>query len=142
MGFEKTRRPSLVNKVDQNAALVAETAARVAANLLKLDRDQALNSKAVDYTLLLTDVNKVIQFTKATAQVLTVPLNAAVAFPIGTVTPIIQTGAGSVTVAGDIGVTVSKLAAKTLVVGGQYGEAKLRKIAADVWLLTGDLVAA
>ncbi len=76
----------------------------------------------------------------ATAFTLTVPAFATIAFPVGTVIEVAQIGAGLVTVAAADGVTLGEVAA-TLNALGQYAVITLRKIAADTWLVNGDLAA-
>lgn len=52
------------------------------------------------YTLVLTDAGKTVTVSNASAQNLTVPLNASVAFPTGTLIRIVNIGAGTWTLAG------------------------------------------
>lgn len=87
------------------------------------------------------DWNGHIRTTSGSATALTVPLNATVAFPIGTVVTHSAYGAGAVTLTPADGVTLNKMASKTLVVS-RYGEVKLRKVGTNEWDVTGDLVAA
>jgi len=88
------------------------------------------------YTLVLTDKNKVVKCDYATAFTLTVPPNADVAFPIGTVIIIEQWGAGQVTVAEGAEVTVNSYL-DYLSLKGIYATASLRKDAENVWILSG-----
>lgn len=97
------------------------------------------NSQADSYTLVLTDRGKMVECTKATANNLTVPLNSSVAFPIGTVIDILQTGAGQVTVVATGGVTIN--ATPGLKLRAQWSAATLIKRATDTWVLIGDLSA-
>jgi uncharacterized membrane protein len=96
------------------------------------------NNKVDDYTLLLADAGKVIEMNKGTAVTLTVPLNATAAFAIGTVIEVWQQGAGQVTVAAAVGVTI-RSAGGLLALAGQYSGAVLRKVGTNEWALTGDL---
>ena len=91
------------------------------------------------YTLVLTDVAKVISLTNAAAITLTVPTNATVAFPIGTQILLYQGGAGQVTVGG-AGVTLRSQGGK-LKIGGQYGVAGLLKVNTDEWVMFGNVTA-
>jgi hypothetical protein len=91
------------------------------------------------YTLALVDAGKLVTLSNAAAIALTVPTNASVAFPVGTIVDIAQIGAGSVTIAGDTGVTLNSRLGPDM--GGQYAVATLVKTATDTWLLAGDLVA-
>ncbi|AOE45030.1 minor tail protein [Gordonia phage Zirinka] len=98
----------------------------------------AINAQAGAYTLVATDANKAVEVTSATAVNVTIPTNASVAFPIGTVIEVDQMGAGKVTIVGASGVTVQSAVA-TPTSRAQYSALVLRKRAADLWLVTGDL---
>ena len=91
------------------------------------------------YTLTLADTNKFITFSNAGAISLTVPTNAAVAYPIGSSIKFAQIGAGQVTVVAASGVTVS--ADPGLKIAARYGGAELVKLATNTWLLVGRLSA-
>ena len=91
------------------------------------------------YTLVLTDAGKLITLSNASAITLTVPLASSVGYAIGTSIDMVQIGAGQVTVAGAVGVTVS--ATPGLKFRAQYSAATLLKIAANTWILVGDLSA-
>lgn len=86
--------------------------------------------------------DKVISRTNAGAQTVTVPANATTAFPVGTQILVEQSSAGALTIAAAGGVTLNKLASKTLVAAGQFAMVRLTKIAANVWNVSGDLTAA
>jgi hypothetical protein len=91
------------------------------------------------YTLVLLDDGKFIELNSASANILTVPLNSSVAFPIGTQVNIIQTGTGQVTIAGAVGVTVN--GTPGLKLRAQWSAATLYKRATDTWVLIGDIAA-
>lgn len=95
------------------------------------------SSKTASYTLALSDSGELVEFNSATAVTCTVPLNSAVAFPVGTVISISQYGAGQVTIAATGGVTIRTPVSLTTRV--QYSEVSLRKRATDEWILSGDL---
>lgn len=90
------------------------------------------------YTLVLTDVAKVISLTNAAAITLTVPTNASVAFPLGTQILLYQGGAGQVTISSSA--TIRSQGAK-LKLSGQYAVAGLLKVATDEWVAFGNLAA-
>jgi hypothetical protein len=90
------------------------------------------------YTLVLTDVAKVISLTNASAITLTVPTNASVAFPIGTQILLYQGGAGQVTISSSA--TIRSHGSK-LKINGQYAVAGLIKLATDEWVAFGNLSA-
>jgi len=92
------------------------------------------------YTLVLGDAGKFITFTNAAAITVTVPTNASVAFPIGTVIGFQQGGAGQVTFSGAVPPTL-KSADNAYTTVKLYSVGCLVKIASDVWALGGDLEA-
>lgn len=101
-----------------------------------------VSSQTANFTLALTDAGSLIRANHATVAITaTIPLNATVAFPVGTVVEIEQSGVVAVTVAGAFGVTVNVAATKTLVSAVRYGVIKLIKVSADGWTVVGDLAA-
>jgi hypothetical protein len=90
------------------------------------------------YTLVLTDVAKVISLTNAAAITLTVPTNASVAFPIGTQILLYQGGAGQVTISSSA--TIRSQGSK-LKLYAQYAVGGLLKVATDEWVAFGNLAA-
>ena len=91
------------------------------------------------YTLVLTDGNgKLIDMNRATAQTLTVPTNASVAFAVGTQILIRQKGAGQVTIAPAGGVTLNLTNSENKT-RKQNSVAGLIKLATDTWVACGDL---
>lgn len=90
-------------------------------------------------TLAITDANDYIRFTSSSDTILTVPLNSAVAFDIGTKIDIFRAGAGNLTVAATGGVTINK--AEGLKIAAQYKGASLIKVGTDEWDLIGAIAA-
>jgi hypothetical protein len=101
--------------------------------------DTIINAQTASYTLVLTDKNKLVELSNASATTLTVPANTSVAFPVGARIDILQTGAGQITVAGAGGVTVN--GTPGLKLRAQWSAATLTKRATDTWVLIGDLSA-
>lgn len=103
--------------------------------------DLALNRpttiKTASYTPVIADANSLIQMDLAGANTFTLPLNATVAFAIGSRLRVFQRGAGVTTIAATAGVTI--LCARTLALRAQYSVVELIKVAADEWILSGDL---
>lgn len=97
----------------------------------------SINTQTASYTLVLADAGKIVEMNVAGANNLTVPTNASVAFPVGTIINLTQLGAGATTVVAAGGVTVS--CRLTLVMKGQYATAQLYKRATDTWILSGDM---
>jgi hypothetical protein len=92
------------------------------------------------YTLVAGDAGDLVTLTNASAITLTVPTNATVPFAIGTQITILQNGAGQVTVAGAVGVTLVATDSSTKL-RTQYAAATLIKIATNSWVLIGDITA-
>jgi hypothetical protein len=96
--------------------------------------------KTDSYTLSsLTERDSLIEVAKASATTITIPLNSAVAYPVGTSIDILQTSTGQVTIAGDAGVTVN--ATPGLKLRTQWSTATLFKRATNTWVVYGDLTA-
>jgi hypothetical protein len=99
--------------------------------------DMATNAQSASYTLVLSDKAKVVEMGVGSANNLTVPTNASVAFPVGTQIHIVQTGSGQTTVVAPSGGTVNT--ATTLKLRAQWSAATLIKRAENTWVLVGDL---
>jgi hypothetical protein len=97
-----------------------------------------IDEKSANYTLVLTDATKFIKMSVGTANTVTVPTNASVAFPIGTQIHIIQYGTGKTQVAG-AGVVIYSTPGNFL--RAQYSSATLLKCDTNIWMLMGDLSA-
>lgn len=93
------------------------------------------------YTFVLTDQNKLITASNASAQTYTIPLNSSVAYSVGSQINIIQIGAGQVTIQGTGGVTVASNAGTATApkLRVQYSAATLIKVATDTWYVVGDI---
>lgn len=96
------------------------------------------NRQTGNYTLVLTDLNKVVEMNVAGANTLTVPPNSSVAFPVGTVVEGVQWGAGQTTITPGAGVTIRASGGK-LKTTAQYSAFSLRKVATDEWHAAGEL---
>lgn len=111
----------------------------VDAQTIVLVNDQTGSS----YTLVLDDASKKVRMDNALSNTVTVPTNASVAYAIGTVIYIHQTGAGQTQVVPDVGVTINytqdsgfdedKLAA-------QNATCVIHQVATDEWDISGALV--
>jgi hypothetical protein len=91
------------------------------------------------YTPVLTDQYQVlVTRSNAGASTLTIPTNASVAFPVGTVITVLNKGAGAVTISGAGGVTVASAGATSASpVLNQYKSAALIQVAANFWYVVG-----
>lgn len=87
------------------------------------------------YTLALTDVGKVVEMNRASANTVTIPPNGTVAFPLNSVVDIVQYGAGQTTIAAGTGVTVRSAAG--LKIAAQYGGASAYKRGTNEWVVVG-----
>jgi hypothetical protein len=90
-------------------------------------------TRTANYTLALTDQGKVVPM-DGTDLELTVPTDAAVAFPVGSVVNVYNLNATDVEIKGDSGVTVRNDGDLA-----QYGEVSLRKRGTDEWVVAGNL---
>jgi hypothetical protein len=116
----------------------------------QLGGDLDLNGKAIPlaynaqtgttYTAVLGDAEKIISMNNASANTLTIPANASVAYPVGTKLNFLQLGAGATTIA-ITSDTLNVNANLTLVLNGQYAMATAVKVTSTTWVLFGNLVA-
>lgn len=90
------------------------------------------------YTLALGDKNNIIVMNNASANTVTIPTNASVAFPVGSVITIVQDGAGLTTITADTGVTLNNVSAGSAAFFGQNSTISLIKIASDKWNMSGE----
>ena len=94
------------------------------------------------YTLALTDDGKFLQLSNgATAGNLEIPLNATVAFEIGTQILSRQTGSGLITIKSTAGATIQSEGASTSnrSFASQYSSISLIKVATNTWSISGNL---
>jgi len=94
------------------------------------------------YTPVLTDQYQVlVTRSNAAASTMTIPTNASVAFPVGTVITVLNKGAGAVTISGAGGVTVlSAGATAASPVLNQYKSCALIQTSANNWFVVGAVV--
>ena len=83
-----------------------------------------------DYVLALADAGKVVVMNKTGTATLTVPANATVAFPLGTILYVYNISSGDVTVTPASGVTVRNSGTVA-----QYAQVLLRKRATNEWVM-------
>lgn len=94
------------------------------------------------YTLALSDApasvyQGVVTMNNAAANTLTVPPNSSVAFPVGTQIQVVQLGVGQTSIAAGAGVTVNN--ASSANARARYSTMVLTQVAANVWVLGGDV---
>ena len=99
---------------------------------------QSINAQTASYTLVIGDAGKLVTLTASSGSlVVTVPAASSVAFPTGTHIDLARLGDAAVSVVGASGVTVN--GTPGLALRAKYSAATLIKVAADSWLLVGDL---
>jgi hypothetical protein len=91
------------------------------------------NLKSANHTLGLDDINRIVSMQVTGGGTITIPTNATVAFPIGTVINVYNRSATEfLTIAGAVGVTLRNEGTIE-----PYQEASLRKRATDEWVASG-----
>lgn len=88
------------------------------------------------YTLVLGDAGDYIQTTSTTAVTITVPLQSSVAWAADTEIYFEQNNTGQITIAGASGVTINS--SETLKSFARYSVIALKRVAENVWTLTGE----
>lgn len=121
---------------DGTGPIFGENALKVSASGLYVDatRITANYQAGVGYQLVASDAGKIIECDNALPFSLVIPLNAAVAFPIGTLVEIYQMGVGQVTVSFASDLRAPNGASTAL----RDSIITLWKRDIDVWVLAGD----
>jgi hypothetical protein len=96
-----------------------------------------VKTETANYTLVAGDAGAYIRMDVAGANTLTVPEEASVNFPVGTVVQVAQVGAGETTIVAGGASTINT--PETLVLRKQWAMASLIKVGADEWDIIGDL---
>ena len=91
------------------------------------------------YTLALADAAHFVAMNNASANTLTIPANASVAFPVGTAITVGQRGAGTTKVKAATGVTLQGVSAGGGDISAQWATVLLRKVGADAWEAWGSI---
>lgn len=103
---------------------------------------EGATEKTASFTFDAGQAGQVVPANHATvAIVATIPSNASVPYPLGTVLAVLQTGAAAASLAIDTD-TLRTLSGRTLVAAGQYSHIGARKIATTEWVAIGDFGAA
>lgn len=104
----------------------------------------SFNSQTASYILGLSDRSKIIEMSNTSANTVTIPDNATVAFPNGTQITIVQTNSGQTSVIGASGVTLNCTPQNTPNCGklrSQWSSLTLIKRDTNTWIAIGDLTA-
>ena len=96
------------------------------------------NITTTTHTVVAADAGKALVCDNTSAITLTIPNDTTYTFTIGQTFVVIQKNTGAVTIQGAGGVTIDSLNGKVKT-NGRYSEVRLIKIAANEWLLSGDL---
>lgn len=99
------------------------------------------SDQTADYTPVIADqYQALIPMNKATAVNFTIPTNASVAYPVGTVLTVLNKGAGAVTIKAVTSGTTTVLSAGAVAAQptlAQYKTAACIKTATDTWYVVG-----
>lgn len=107
----------------------------------KADKTTTFNIQTgTSYTLVLTDAGKIIEMQNGSANIVYIPLNSSVAFPIGTEIQVLQFGAGQTTITPVSGVT-TKSKSNYVKIGNVYTGVTLVKRGTNDWYIIGNLTA-
>jgi hypothetical protein len=96
-----------------------------------------VNPQTASYTAVLADAGNLVTINNASANTFTVPANSSVAFAVGTTLSVAQTGAGQITLTPAGSVTLNT--PSSLTTRAQWSTVSMVQIAANVWLVGGDL---
>lgn len=97
-----------------------------------------INDQTGDYTLQLADAyNTLVRITSAIPAVVTIENDGVINMPVGSSVIISWNGAGSVSLAGAVGVTI--ISPDSLTIGKQYGKIVVIKTASNYWEVEGNL---
>lgn len=103
-------------------------------------KEISLNPKIASYTPELTDAQKLVTMNSSSALNFTIPTDASVAFQIGDQINILQLGTGQVTISAVTpGTTTVVSQGGKLKTNGQYAIATAIKVAANTWVVVGNL---
>jgi len=103
-----------------------------------------INSQTATYTVVLADnKNTLVTMNVATANDFLIPTNASVAFPIGSVINVVQTGVGKTTIeavsSGTTTISSTGATAAAPELRAQFSAASCVKVATDSWIILGDV---
>ncbi|OQY13628.1 MAG: hypothetical protein B6I31_00830 [Desulfobacteraceae bacterium 4572_19] len=101
--------------------------------------DNIITDTTTSRTLAVTDNDKFIRFTEDEDVTIIFPPNSSIAFPIGGGGKLFQEGEGKLSVEAGSGVTIHSFNS-ILESGGKYSLLAFKKLALDVWGLTGGLM--
>ncbi len=103
-----------------------------------------INSQTTTYTVVLADnKNTLVTMNVGTANDFLIPTNASVAFPIGSVINVVQTGVGKTTIeavsSGTTTISSTGATSAAPELRAQFSAASCVKVATDTWIIIGDI---
>jgi hypothetical protein len=140
-GSKTDSRPQIKTLAEGNGVTLTDSGTLVT---IAADATQALRTIRTEtgttYTYALTDRGVYIRHNNASPMTITIPLNSAVAFPVGTEIHGERMGAGTLTVSKTGGVTLNHSGTGTdPTIRQRYGGWTAIKVATDEWTVHGDL---
>ena len=139
----ETVTPALLNQMVNSATIANIVTADIsdrAITAAKLEGTVLVDTKSANYTLVLADAGRLLNFNSSSNLTLTVPAESSVNFPVGTQIAITRNGTGDVTISPAANVTIRSSDNRTKI-AKQYAAASLLKIGANEWMLLGLLKA-
>lgn len=121
-----------------DSQITAPKIANGAVTASKLDGISSINQKNANYTLILSDAGRVVEFNSASSLSISIPENSSVPFAAGTTIVVTRRGTGDVTISPAAGVTL-RSADGRLKIAKQYAAAACMKIGSNEWLIVGNL---
>ncbi len=99
---------------------------------------KVIDDSSTSHVLVLADGPGYLRMDNASANTVTIPLDASVNFDIGTTIFVYQVGTGITSIIGSV--TINLPADTVAEIAVQGGVVRLKKVAADTWDVTGDLL--
>lgn len=96
---------------------------------------RGLQTQTAAYTPVITDNGKNVEIDSSSSRQVTIPTDASVAFLTGDWFLVTRIGSGSVTVKGDVGVTVNGVSAGTVTLTAQYASVLVYKRGTNEWIV-------
>ena len=130
---------SITGTLSDQTDLQSELDAKGDSLITRAEKTASYTLAAGDLTSINAGAELIFEMNVASANDFTIPLNATVAFPVGTVIGIRQTGAGQTTVVPTVGVTLNG-PNNAYKIAAQNGIAFIEKTATDTWYINGETV--
>lgn len=100
-------------------------------------KEISINVVVEDYTIQLTDRGKILEIDSANTVTVTIPTNAAIALPVGTIFNIIKIGEGETIITASANVALNGVGAGSTEIETQFSAVSIYKRAADEWVMNG-----